>query len=961
MPGNNNLNRRDADATSFITTTTHDRAFTWNTCSDLDEHERIVAKEKALPDGLDNCEKLINTLRNSFQNISNLDAQYAESIWRDNDRKKWIQYYDDIKKRHNDFAVLVGVAGKTGSGKTSALNALLGYRELLPTSNDAAATSVVCKVSYNHDDRLAYAFRACVIFRKKSNLLEQLERFFTELEGRNELEANHNGSIENEDALRIANAAIKTNFEMINAAFGLEENEVDRMSARKLIDSNPDVNALIGEQRWFYGNKADILSEKIKPYLDSTPMAHATFGMKFAAWPPIDEVSRAVGESTSVKLMSDYYEMGIKLDGKFHKKSYCVVLSHIDQIDRAAALRKPEARSNQELQDDIQREGELRAQKTKRDEEKRQATRNIGILQKALRSANAGVQKNKKSGVSKGTHRQDIARLKKLKDELTSEEKSSSKSDGILEIPQNQLTDLGGKIIFTCARARNEYLKSRIGSDFKKRQARMIATNLEDDLRTTYDGEVSIHPISSKASWPCFRREESDKERPLLGFPDISYSGIPSLSNWIRNATILEHEKHAELLLRDLHVCFDLMRLWSRDGWDAKKIGASRDWLENDVLSPVYRSMEAELDSHWEELEEDVKNLNPLTETVESQDECAEKTNETVHRWLYKEPNSKTSSEKIHWLTYQANIQRRGNRLVSRGRNVYTYNWMEDITDVLLDTIVEPWDSVLNHRIPALAGPALKIIDTTWADFLNALNFKIQIAVPELLSHIKGEMSDLESIKQRAEGQMREALRGISRGASDVHPTLMKRTQKKWDKPFEKAVQVTGAGSFRRRQEILRAFAENQGPKMVKDVFSNMSKRLEREFDKLPKGLHKISNFTGQAVETHINMLLDKVLGKPVSAVKLEDVTKLKVHLQQDIQLILLEWEWKWSVPKDDLGIDLKTGNYRFPEEYRCVKMEGDYEEEEEEEEEEEGVMDSDNNENDEDADNGEDSDDSVY
>ncbi|KAI1637729.1 hypothetical protein F4809DRAFT_660792 [Biscogniauxia mediterranea] len=407
--------RNDTDAAVATTVTDH-HEFAWNTCSGSHEQERIVVKEKALQDGLKHYERIVDTLQR-FQSMPNLDAQHAESICSHDQRQKWIQSCEELKKRHNDFAVLVGVAGKTGSGKTSALNALLGYRELLPTSNDSAATSVVCKVSYNHDDRLEYAFRACVIFRQKTDFLEQLEQFFEDLKGRNELEAAHNSSIEDEDALRIANATLKTNLEMINAVFGLEESDVEHMSAQELISSNPDIDALIGTQKWFHGNKADILSEKIKPYMDSTSMAHATSGMEFAAWPLIDEVqifvksdilkngvvlvdlpgtgdsvesraavaeryytklaatmiitpiSRAADESTSVKLMSHHQEMSMKLDGKFHKKNYCVVLSHIDQIDRAAALRKPEAKSNQELQGYIQRERELRAEKSARDEE----------------------------------------------------------------------------------------------------------------------------------------------------------------------------------------------------------------------------------------------------------------------------------------------------------------------------------------------------------------------------------------------------------------------------------------------------------------------------------------------------------------------------------------------------------------------------------------------------------------
>ncbi|KAI0601213.1 hypothetical protein F4775DRAFT_607359 [Biscogniauxia sp. FL1348] len=969
MAGDDQPSRKDADyAVATNATDSHD--FAWNTCSDSHEQERIAVKEKALQDGLEHYERIADTLQR-FPSISNLGAQHVESICSHDQRQKWIESCEEIKKRHKNFAVLVGVAGKTGSGKTSALNALLGYRELLPTSNDSAATSVVCKVSYNYDDRLAYAFRACVIFREKTDLLEQLEQFFEDLKGRNDLEAAHNGSIEDEDALRIANATLKTNLEMIYAVFGLEESEVENMSAQELISSNPDIDTLIGTQKWFHANEADILSEKIKPYMDSTSVAHATSGVEFAAWPLIDEVqifvksdilkngvvlvdlpgigdsvesraavaeryytklaatliitpvSRAADESTAVKLMSEHHEMGMKLDGKYHKKNYCVVLSHIDQIDRAAALRKPDAKSNLELQGYIQREGELRAQRSEKDEEKKQATKKLRSLRKAEKSANAKIQKNiGPARVSKYIPRVHKNQAKKLKDEVTSQERYISDLEEALERLQEELKVISGKITFTCIKARNAFLKRRIGGDFERRQARMIASN-RTDLRDTYDGQVSIHPISSKAFWPCFGKEKSNREEPLIGFPDVSYSGIPRLISWIRDATTPEREHHAELLLRDLHVCFNLIRLWSRDGWDQGKIGASRQWLQNDVFLPVYQSMKTSLDSHWRDLERSVKKLNPLTQTEDWRDRCAERVNDTVRKWRYKDPNSKTLSEKMHWLTYQANIQRRGKKFVSKGRTVHTYNWMEDITNILLDMILENWDGALNHDIPALASPTSKTIDSTWIKFLDGLVFNVEHTVPELMPYINEEMPSFESIKQKAKGQMCEALRGISKGASEIHPTSVKKIQEKWDKPFNDAIEATGTGSFRRRQGIMEDFAEGQGAKTLNAAFSSMNKKLERNFEQLPRILNRISDFVVQAVEAHINMLLDKVLESPADTVKLEDVAKVKIQLQQDIQSILLTWARQWMTPKEEYGIDLQVKDKEFPEEYRCIKTEG--------------------------------------
>ncbi|KAI4858626.1 hypothetical protein F4820DRAFT_454675 [Hypoxylon rubiginosum] len=117
----------------------------------------------------------------------------------------------------------------------------------------------------------------------------------------------------------------------------------------------------------------------------------------------------------------------------------------------------------------------------------------------------------------------------------------------------DQLKVLGGHIMFLCVKARNKFLEGRIQHDFEQRQAHIASSS--DDLKTTYDGSVSICPISAKAFWPYVQDEDR-----LTGFPDKKYSGIPNLTNWIRTATIPEREIHANTLLHDLNNYFHMIQ-----------------------------------------------------------------------------------------------------------------------------------------------------------------------------------------------------------------------------------------------------------------------------------------------------------------------------------------------------------------------------------------------------------------
>jgi hypothetical protein len=63
---------------------------------------------------------------------------------------------------------------------------------------------------------------------------------------------------------------------------------------------------------------------------------------------------RAVDEKTGVKLMGNYQELRMQLDGKYNKDSFCVVVSKIDDMDVDAFCKgSVEARKDARLQADV--------------------------------------------------------------------------------------------------------------------------------------------------------------------------------------------------------------------------------------------------------------------------------------------------------------------------------------------------------------------------------------------------------------------------------------------------------------------------------------------------------------------------------------------------------------------------------------------------------------------------------
>ncbi|KAI8958833.1 hypothetical protein F5Y11DRAFT_351138 [Daldinia sp. FL1419] len=128
--------------------------------------------------------------------------------------------------------------------------------------------------------------------------------------------------------------------------------------------------------------------------------------------------------------------------------------------------------------------------------------------------------------------------------------------------------------------------RNRIQRDFQTRQASILSSTGSID-KELYDGTVSICPFSSRAFWACV----SGEEEPMMGFPHELYSGIPSLHQWIRNATIKERESHADNVLHDLHNLMNTIKAWSKDDRGHGKLKIDKEWVEREILPSLHQDV----------------------------------------------------------------------------------------------------------------------------------------------------------------------------------------------------------------------------------------------------------------------------------------------------------------------------------------------------------------------------------
>lgn len=145
------------------------------------------------------------------------------------------------------------------------------------------------------------------------------------------------------------------------------------LSVQTIMEKSPRAFRLVGQTLNFNAAVGNVFAEKIKPYLDSSTTSDC-----LTVWPLVQEVkvyvkssilrdgielvdlpgasdivagrakiaekysnkvdvtivvlpaNRAASERTGVDLMTEYQELDMKLAGKFHKGSFCVVISKID-------------------------------------------------------------------------------------------------------------------------------------------------------------------------------------------------------------------------------------------------------------------------------------------------------------------------------------------------------------------------------------------------------------------------------------------------------------------------------------------------------------------------------------------------------------------------------------------------------------------------------------------------------
>ncbi|KAK3948301.1 hypothetical protein QBC32DRAFT_381705 [Pseudoneurospora amorphoporcata] len=907
----------------------------------LSPQVRMPMLEDCFGAGLKYSSKLAELIKHAVQENDDDrdDRADAEALEREK-LNQWIKEADEIQEERRQFEILVGVQGKTGAGKTSLLNALLGFKDLLPPNDALVATAAICQVAYNYCDDPKKAFRAEISFRKHMEVKHELNKFFEDIKLRDQL-LNGRGEFEDDDDDKegLDNGDLGEVIERINATaekigpvWGYTLTELEGMSTQDLLTKSDPAVKLPSTTKKINSPDLATFAPAIKPYLDATTTSISGRAGRetrdMAVWPLIDHVKvyvktdilrggivlvdlpglgeivesraavakkfydkltvtivvtpsvRAAGEKTAVDLMTENQEITMRMNGKLGDRGYCIVLSKADDgIDWETTAR------NQRRQDDIKMMGDLH----KKILEETAAVRKLKTeLQKPLGS----LTKNNK--ISKEKKR---ILLNELRDKREKKRKHLKARNDL----QRQKKEFHWSQIFTAVQFRSALLERDINRYLRGKHAVFMKNCPGADAPYC---PPKIFPISVRAYWPLRRRIENApdalQEEPMEGFPDEAYTGIPALKSWLYEATIPPRERHMKTLLHRLVGLYNNLQTWSDQECEKIKLHMTPEELQEKYLNPEYMILEKKLRTFGAVLSKDVADCNPLKNTNKALATCVEKCIDQVNNWIYKDPQGANPHAKLAYATFLAIIKAGGGCFFSRAKGQrIIYDWMDGLANTFRNQIVSQWVSYLHKRLPGLEAPARAEIDARWDHRVDAIIGILKKSFPRQREYLTTKISTLKSIKEEIKDSIGKALDDVAVNSSGLHNELAADLKDKWKTTFKRAAasKLKGKGSMKNRHQVLVKFVETKADKTYKDAVAKMKKAVTDEIDKIPKQLELIFLRGVEKLRHQVNLIMDNI----VEYEKKQELRKQKIVLQESIKAMLYEWFSAWDGCTDDV------------------------------------------------------------
>lgn len=210
----------------------------------------------------------------------------------------WLRLINDLKlKAQKAGRTVIAVAGGTGAGKSSLINAVLDEEKLLPTNGMRACTAVITEVSWNESEDPEQAYRAEVEFVSPDEWDAELKLMYAEL-------LDDNGQLIPSWRDKTTEAGIA--YDKVEALYPEMTQDMIMKSKPQDLVEHEAIASLLGTTSRFAYSDAQALYSNLTKIIDSKEKAGFQKKRSMALWPIIRVVRifmRANALSTGVVLV----------------------------------------------------------------------------------------------------------------------------------------------------------------------------------------------------------------------------------------------------------------------------------------------------------------------------------------------------------------------------------------------------------------------------------------------------------------------------------------------------------------------------------------------------------------------------------------------------------------------------------------------------------------------------------
>ncbi|KUJ08363.1 uncharacterized protein LY89DRAFT_742198 [Mollisia scopiformis] len=931
----------------------------WRSCENVGRLKRVLIKEQAN--------------RKAHSAMVNLRKTLHEHVLQNPSCQSRIEKIDLILNRKKEHQILVGFLGATGVGKSTLINALVGYENLIPTNSYRACTAVVVELSHNKSNDPAELFRAEV----------EQHAVGDEDDGAEE---------ENRDLIQQTFDKVKVVYPRIRSLESLRSN----YSVEKLLN-DPDVRHILGSKQAIKSPTKTKLAEEIKNHIDSGnggddasnywPLVKfvkvfakseflmhgitlvdlpgnmdnnaarsaiaAQYQSRLSVTCVLAECKRAMSDRNAHDLLAKVTKCDLQLDGLYNSESLCFVVTQNDQkfdvdhyMKEYPELKKKCADESENWKTFNSRFNEVskeeKAAVVRENANKTEAKALIARIKRIRQIlglppkgySTSSQNRKRAAGETNDVSNSSIATDEQLtlRHELSQKEKELSEVQAKIEKGTKNLLSISrrlagienstfhvrSRIRAACIKNRNDVATAAIQKDYQ-------ATLRQIEKEST--GPLKVFCVASKI-YLAYKKSK-DPNKKYSGFPNIGETQIGALRDWLVGTTFDTRDKYAQAFLEDVETFLDSVGPWLKDKYSDLKMTAELREL-----------WEHQMDEQLQELEQKFSELslnigNSMKEVVkskiysavpEAEKSAAGRALNTVGTW----------GGQLHWSTHKAVNRERGEWTDSKQR---THTWNKDLVRNFTTPLLPQW-----HKTFFEEFPIKKELYVMGADRFIA-SFAESSADRNMCPDVSDGLDVLEDHILRTQNLLRAQLdqrfQEIEKVVKKSHRYAAPAVKDFLEPMYAQCAGEGGKGHFQRNQTTHRTSMIQDGILMYREGFNAVKAALDEMLDGLPASFAVDYNVALTQIREEVNLFFEQnsANGSRTSSRKVVSLTKTRLHDEFMAHVHRLAADWISEVaasyqPEDDSDDDMGYDDGDFFDTSRNDGQDEDYEDIDEEDDE---------------------------